>query len=100
MEDQKVTISRVKYTNTYPASFMLVAAMNPCSCGYYGNDRCKCTDYEVLKYRQKISGPIMDRMDIQKYVRPVNFRESFGKIVPELVLSALVGVPVTESRLP
>lgn len=73
MEDQRVTISRVKYTNTYPASFMLVAAMNPCSCGYYGTDRCKCTDYEVIKYRQKISGPIMDRMDIQKYVRPVDF---------------------------
>lgn len=73
MEDQRVTISRVKYTNTYPASFMLVAAMNPCSCGYYGTERCKCTDYEVMKYRQKISGPIMDRMDIQKYVRPVDF---------------------------
>ncbi|MDD4378206.1 MAG: YifB family Mg chelatase-like AAA ATPase [Eubacteriales bacterium] len=75
MEDQKVTISRVKYTNTYPASFMLVAAMNPCSCGYYGTDRCRCTDYEVLKYRQKISGPILDRLDIQKYVRPVNFKK-------------------------
>lgn len=75
MEDQRVTISRVKYTNTYPASFMLVAAMNPCSCGYYGTDRCKCTDYEVMKYRQKISGPIMDRMDIQKYVRPVDFMD-------------------------
>ncbi|MDD2447658.1 MAG: YifB family Mg chelatase-like AAA ATPase [Tissierellia bacterium] len=73
MEDQMVTVSRVKYTNTYPAGFMLVAAMNPCSCGYYGSDKCKCTDYEVLKYRQKISGPIMDRMDIQKYVRPVDF---------------------------
>lgn len=53
MEDQRVTISRVRYTNTYPASFMLVAAMNPCSCGYFGTDRCKCTDYEVMKYRQK-----------------------------------------------
>lgn len=73
MEDQKVTVSRVKYTNTYPASFMLIAAMNPCPCGYYGNDRCRCSDYEVLKYRQKISGPILDRMDIQKYVRPVQF---------------------------
>lgn len=88
MEDQKVTISRVKYTNTYPASFMLVAAMNPCPCGYYGNDKCKCTDYEVLKYRQKISGPIMDRMDIQKYVRPVDFINlssySMGKTSKEL----------------
>lgn len=73
MEDKKVTISRVKYTNSYPANFMLVAAMNPCPCGYYGNKKCKCTDYEVLKYRQKISGPISDRIDIQKYVQPVDF---------------------------
>lgn len=75
MEDQEVTISRVRYTNTYPASFMLVAAMNPCPCGYYGNDKCRCSDYEVLKYRQKISGPILDRMDIQRYVQPVKFRD-------------------------
>lgn len=73
MEDQQVTISRVKYNNTYPASFMLVAAMNPCPCGYYGNIKCRCTDYEVIKYRQRLSGPILDRMDIQKYVQPVNF---------------------------
>ncbi len=88
MEDQKVTVSRVKQTNTYPASFMLVAAMNPCPCGYYGNEKCKCTDYEVLKYRQKISGPIMDRMDIQKYVRAVDFMDlsnhSLGKSSKEL----------------
>ncbi|MDD2495418.1 MAG: ATP-binding protein, partial [Tissierellia bacterium] len=66
-------ISRVKYTNSYPANFMLIAAMNPCPCGYYGNQKCRCTDYEVLKYRQKISGPISDRIDIQKYVQPVDF---------------------------
>lgn len=88
IEDQKVTVSRVKQTNTYPASFMLVAAMNPCPCGYYGNDNCKCSDYEVLKYRQKISGPIMDRMDIQKYVRAVDFislaNHSYGKSSKEL----------------
>jgi magnesium chelatase family protein len=52
---------------------MMVAAMNPCPCGYYGEERCRCTDYEVLKYRQKISGPILDRIDIQKYVQPVDF---------------------------
>jgi len=83
MEDQEVTISRVKYSNTYPASFMLVAAMNPCPCGYYGSDKCRCSDYEVIKYRQRLSGPIMDRMDIQKYVQPVNFinlsEYAFGK---------------------
>ena len=73
MEDKRVTISRVKNTNSYPANFMLIAAMNPCPCGYYGNQKCKCTDYEVLKYRQKISGPISDRIDIQKYVQPVDF---------------------------
>lgn len=78
MEDKKVTISRVNYTNTYPSNFMLVAAMNPCPCGYYGTERCKCNDYEVLKYRQKISGPILDRMDIQKHVQPVDFMELSG----------------------
>ena len=75
MEDGIVTVSRVKYTNTYPANFMVVAAMNPCPCGYYGDSRCKCTDYEILKYRQKISGPILDRIDIQKYAQPVDFME-------------------------
>ena len=88
MEDENVTVSRVRYTNTYPASFMLVATMNPCPCGYYGNEKCKCSDYEVLKYRQKISGPIMDRMDIQKYVRSIDFmelaNESYGKSSKDL----------------
>jgi len=75
MEDKIVTVSRVRETNRYPANFMLVAAMNPCSCGYYGTDKCSCSDYEVLKYRQRISGPILERMDIQKHVQPVNFMD-------------------------
>lgn len=79
MEDKIVTISRVKSIVTFPCNFMLVAAMNPCPCGYYGQDRCKCSDYEVLKYRQKISGPILDRIDLQKYVPPVNYL----KLVPQ-----------------
>ena len=73
MEDKIVTVSRVKSTGTFPANFMLVAAMNPCPCGYYGQSRCHCTDYEVLKYRQKISGPILDRIEVHKYVQPVDF---------------------------
>jgi len=73
MEDNFITISRVNQTNTYPCNFMLVAAMNPCPCGYYGDSKCHCSDYKVLQYRQKISGPIMDRMDIQKNLQPVNF---------------------------
>ncbi|KAB2336767.1 YifB family Mg chelatase-like AAA ATPase [Cytobacillus depressus] len=73
LEDHSVTISRVWGTNTYPANFMLVGAMNPCPCGYHGQHQCRCTDYEVIKYRQRLSGPIMDRMDIQKFVGVVDF---------------------------
>ena len=73
MENKKVTISRVNGTNTYPANFMLVAAMNPCPCGYYPGSRCKCTDYEIIHYRGKISGPILERIDIQKNVRHVDY---------------------------
>jgi magnesium chelatase family protein len=54
---------------------MFVAAMNPCPCGYYPGPKCRCTDYEIIKYRGKISGPIMDRIDIQKEVHPVDFFE-------------------------
>ncbi|MGN0168625.1 MAG: YifB family Mg chelatase-like AAA ATPase [Acetatifactor sp.] len=73
LENKKVTISRVNGTNTYPANFMLVAAMNPCPCGYYPGSRCKCTDYEIIHYRGKISGPILERIDIQKNVRHVDY---------------------------
>ncbi|WP_096203279.1 YifB family Mg chelatase-like AAA ATPase [Bacillus sp. FJAT-45350] len=76
MEDRQVTISRVQQTNTYPANFMLIAAMNPCPCGYFGQEKCRCTDYEVIKYRNKISGPMLDRIDIQKYVQTINFFEN------------------------
>lgn len=73
IEDRSVTITRVKTSNTYPCNFMLIAAMNPCSCGYYGQAKCRCSDYEVFKYQQTISGPILDRMDVQKYVQAVDF---------------------------
>jgi len=75
MEDGKISIARVRHTHVFPASFMLVSAMNPCPCGYYGESRCHCTDYEILKYREKLSGPIMDRIDIQKYFRTVNIMD-------------------------
>lgn len=75
MEDKKVTVARVNSTNTYPTNFMFISAMNPCPCGYHGSKKCRCTDYEVLKYRQKVSGPILDRIDIQKYVHSVDFME-------------------------
>jgi magnesium chelatase family protein len=66
MEDLKVTISRAASTLTYPASFMLVAAMNPCPCGYLSDPKheCRCTDQQIQRYMSKISGPLMDRIDI------------------------------------
>jgi magnesium chelatase family protein len=79
LEDQMVTITRVWGSNSYPANFMLVGAMNPCPCGYFGSEKCRCTDYEIIKYRQRLSGPIIDRMDIQKYVNNVNF---FTNVLP------------------
>lgn len=64
MEDRKVTISRLRSKLEYPASFMLVAASNPCPCGYYGEgDRCRCTPGQRLTYLSKLSGPIMDRIE-------------------------------------
>ena len=79
MEDKKVTIARVNGTNTYPSNFMFVAAMNPCPCGYYPSPKCRCTDYEIIHYRGKISGPILERIDIQKNVGHVDFFELEGK---------------------
>ena len=67
MEDRKVTISRLKSKVEYPADFMLIAATNPCPCGYYGEgDRCSCTPSRRIAYMSKLSGPIMDRIDIHK----------------------------------
>ena len=76
MEDRKVTISRLKSKVEYPADFMLVAAANPCPCGYYGEgDRCTCTPSRRLAYMSKLSGPIMDRIDIQLWMHPIDSRK-------------------------
>ncbi len=73
MEDRKVTISRLKAKVEYPAGFTLIAAANPCPCGYYGEgDRCSCTPSRRLAYMSKLSGPIMDRIDIQLWLHPVD----------------------------
>lgn len=73
LEDRVVTVARVRQTNTFPANFMLIGAMNPCKCGHYGTGTCICTLTNVMKYRNRISGPIYDRMDIQKYLSKVDF---------------------------
>lgn len=88
LQDKKVTISRVNGTNTYPSNFMFVTAMNPCPCGYYSTAKCRCTDYEVMHYRHRVSGPILERIDIQKKVNSVSFfeleKEKNGKTSAEL----------------
>jgi magnesium chelatase family protein len=75
LEDGFVTISRAKRTIRFPAQFMLVAAMNPCPCGYFGTDarRCKCTPGQIERYVSKISGPLVDRIDIHIEVPPITF---------------------------
>ena len=77
LEDAKVTISRVSGTVTYPAEFMMVCAMNPCKCGWYGDPsgRCKCSQRDVDHYRSRISGPMLDRIDIVVEVPSVHFED-------------------------
>ena len=73
MEDRKVTISRLKSKVEYPSDFMLVAATNPCPCGYYGEgDRCTCSPAMRMSYLSKLSGPIMDRIDLQIMMKPID----------------------------
>ncbi len=76
LEDGSVTISRVKDSATYPASFILVATQNPCPCGYYGTNRiCQCSANTIAKYRKKISGPILDRIDLHLPVSGVEHKK-------------------------
>lgn len=77
LEERRVTISRAKFTVDYPSSFMLVASMNPCPCGYYNHPEkeCICPPGMVQKYLSKISGPLLDRIDLHVEVTPVNFNE-------------------------
>jgi magnesium chelatase family protein len=98
LEDGCVTISRALTSLTYPASFMLVAAMNPCKCGFHGDPLhpCQCTPRQVQTYRSRISGPLMDRIDIHIDVPAVKFREIAGEAPAEP--SSAIRERVTRAR--
>ena len=80
-------IARAQTSTEYPANFMLIAAMNPCPCGYQGNQRCRCTPDKIHRYRDKISGPLLDRIDLQ-----VN--------VPQVPREQLTGADKTNAPIP
>ncbi len=98
MEDGHVTISRANSTVTYPADFMLVAAMNPCPCGFLGHPKreCSCSFLQVQRYRSKISGPLMDRIDIHLEVPSVPYKDLSS--IREGASSAEIAERVTRAR--
>ncbi len=85
LEDRKITISRINSAISYPCNFMLIASMNPCPCGYYGSKEkaCTCTEEQIRKYINKISGPMLDRIDIHIEVNSVNYDNLSSKVETE-----------------
>jgi magnesium chelatase family protein len=77
LEDRRITVARASGSVSFPADIMLVAAMNPCPCGYLGDaqHRCSCTPQQIQRYRSRVSGPLLDRIDLHVDVRPVPYRE-------------------------
>ena len=97
MEDRKVTISRLKTKVEYPSDFMLVAATNPCPCGFYGEgDKCTCTPSRRIAYLSKLSGPIMDRIDIQLWMKPIDPKKLVNRAPAEA--SVVVAERVMKAR--
>jgi magnesium chelatase family protein len=98
LEDRRVTIARAASTLTYPAGFMLVAAMNPCPCGYYSDPQhaCSCSLPQIQRYRSKLSGPLMDRVDIHVEVPAVAYRDLTADSVEEA--SQVIRERVTQAR--
>lgn len=100
MEDQKVTISRAAMSLTFPAQFMLAAAMNPCPCGFFGDvsNQCRCTQPQIQRYIGRISGPLLDRIDIHIDVPAVKFKELRGRDLPEGDSSETIRRRVLQAR--
>ena len=97
MEDRKVVVSRLRGKVEYPASFMLIAATNPCPCGYYGDgDRCTCTVGQRIGYLNRLSGPLLDRIDLHVWMSPLDTRRLIDR--PKGESSAAVAVRVMKAR--
>jgi len=98
LEDGKVTISRASGTMTFPSAFMLVAAMNPCPCGYYGDSKreCRCSPNQVERYRQRISGPLLDRIDLHVEAPAVEYKDLSDNLPAES--SAIIRERVLKAR--
>lgn len=98
LEDRHITISRAQYTLDYPASFQLVASMNPCPCGYYNHPtrNCVCSPGQVQRYLNRISGPLLDRIDIQVEIVPVPFEKMSEQTLAES--SAVIRERVVRAR--
>jgi magnesium chelatase family protein len=98
LEDGKVTISRAAGSLTFPSEFMLVAAMNPCPCGHYGNLRreCRCSPAQIQKYRNRISGPLLDRIDIHVEVPAIELKDLTESSIEEP--SATIRERVSQAR--
>jgi magnesium chelatase family protein len=100
LEDQRVTISRAAMSLTFPASFMLAAAMNPCPCGFWNDPtrECRCSPIQIQRYVGRISGPLLDRIDIHIDVPAVKFRDLTGQTPPETDDSATIRQRVIAAR--
>src|ERR687892_2188240 len=100
LEDRRVTISRAAMTLTFPASFMLAAAMNPCPCGFYNDPvrECRCTPAQIQRYVGRISGPLLDRIDIHIDVPAVRFRELVSDMPADTDSSAVIRQRVINAR--
>ena len=98
LEDGKVTVSRARYKVSYPASFMLIASMNPCPCGYYGDEsgRCRCSRAAVENYMTRLSGPMMDRLDIHLWVKALKGNELVDEAPAEA--SSVIAARVVAAR--
>ncbi len=99
LEEHKVTISRAQQTLTFPSAFLLVAALNPCPCGFYGDahKECSCTKQQIYAYMQKLSGPLLDRIDLQIYLPSVKYEDTqCGQSISSAEL--LAGVKVACER--